>query len=341
MDTSKLIPNDPRVKYESAQIRGKTYKYIVGEPQTNPPVDTIFLIHGFPDMGFGWRYQVPYFISLGFRVVVPDMLGYGGTDTPEDLNAFSFKSLSADIKEFARKFVGDGQIILGGHDWGGALVWRVALWHPELIKAVFSICTPFNAPTKPWIALEDMIAAGKLTNFTYQLQFKGPEVENTIQGEEKVRQFLNGMWGGFGPDREIAFVAEKGVLLDNLPKLRRCALLSDEELDYYVRQYMLQKAPQLHGPLNWYRTRKINWEDELPLADKPVTLEMPTLFIAASRDTALPPSMSVGMEKYMPRLTRGEVAGSHWALTGASEDVNGQVAKWLEGVLNGATKSAL
>ena len=341
MDTSKLVPNDPRVKHERAQIRSKTYHYVVGEPQTGPPVDTIFLIHGFPDMGFGWRYQVPYLMSLGFRVIVPDMLGYSRTDTPEDLNAFSMKNLSADIEELARKFVGQGQIILGGHDWGGALVWRVALWHPELIKAVFSICTPFNAPIKPWIALEDMIAAGKLTNFTYQLQLKGSEVETAIQGEEKVRQFLNGMFGGSGPDREVGFIPEKGVQFDNLPKLKRSVLLSVEELDYYVQQYMLQKAPQLQGPLNWYRTREINWKDELPLADKPVKLEMPTLFIAASGDTALPPSMSVGMEKFMPKLTRGEVSGSHWALVGQSEEVNGQIARWLEKVLNGAIKPAL
>nr|QBM06330.1 putative epoxide hydrolase [Tolypocladium sp. CBMAI 1346] len=341
MDTSKLVPNDPRVKHQTAQIRGKTYRYAVGEPQNGPPLDTIFLIHGFPDMGFGWRYQVPYLMSLGFRVVVPEMLGYSGTDNPEDLSAFSMKNISADIEELARKFVGQGQIILGGHDWGGVVVWRVALWHPELIKAVFSICTPFNAPMKPWVPLEDMIAAGKLTNFRYQLQLKGPDVESAIQGEDKVRQFLNGMYGGSSPDGKLGFSVEEGVHFEALPKLRRTSLLSDEELDYYVQQYMLQKAPQLRGPLNWYRTREINWKDELPLTEKPIQLEMPALFISALDDTALPPSMSVGMERFIPKLTRGEVGGSHWALTGQSEEVNRQVARWLNGVLNGAIRSAL
>ncbi|KAM4054646.1 alpha/beta hydrolase fold domain-containing protein [Hirsutella rhossiliensis] len=321
MDTSKLLPNDPRVRNTTATIRGKTYAYIVG---------------------FGWRYQVPYLMSLGFRVVVPDMLGYAGTDCPEDVRDWSFKNIAADIKELAGKFVGDGQIILGGHDWGGAAVWRVALWHPELIKAVFSLCTPFSPPRKDYLDLKDVIAAGNLTNFRYQLQLRGPDVENTLQGKDNVRLFLNGMHGGVGPNGELGFSAENGgVLFDNLTKLARPKGMTGDELDFYVQQYMRQKAPQLHGPLNWYRTSKISWEEELPLAGKKTSLEMPTLFISATNDTALPPSMSIGMEQYMPKLTRGEVQSSHWAPTEASADVNKQLGKWLDGVLNGAVKSAL
>lgn len=342
MNTSKLLPNDPRVRHATATLRGKKYEYIVGEPQHQPPIDTVFLIHGFPDLGFGWRYQVPYLMSLGLRVVVPDMLGYAGTDSPQDLRDWSLKNIAADIRELAREFVGEGQIILGGHDWGGAVIWRIALWHPELLKAVFSICTPFSPPKSNYLDLKDVIAAGNMTNFRYQLQFRGPDVENTIQGRDKLRQFFNAMHGGVGPDRELGFSSDNGGLLfDNLPKLSRPKAMTEHELDFYVEQYMRQKEPQLHGPLNWYRTSKINWEEELPLADRKTSLEMPTLFIAATKDSALPPSMSIGMEKHIPKLTRGEVESSHWAPTEAGADVNRQLGKWLDGVLNGAVKSAL
>lgn len=36
-------------------------------------------VHGWPDLSLGWRYQIPLLVNLGFRVVVPDMMGYGGT----------------------------------------------------------------------------------------------------------------------------------------------------------------------------------------------------------------------------------------------------------------------
>lgn len=342
MAPDKLVPDDPRVKTETALIRGKTYKYIVGQPE-GEPVATMVLIHGFPDLGFGWRCQVPYFMSLRFQVVVPDMLGYGGTDAPLAVEEYTYKNIAADIKELSQKFVGEGQIVLGGHDWGGAVAWRIAMWYPELIKAIFTVCTPYTVPMANFIPLEAIIGSGHLPNFTYQLQFKGPEVESRIQGEEKIRQFLNAMYGGRGPNGEVGFKALEGMQFDNLALLGPAPLLSADELDYYVREYMRKEAPQLRGPLNWYRLRELNHKDEAVFAaqEQSHKFAMPALFITATDDVALPPSMSKGMDKHFEDLTRGEVKASHWALTQAAEEVNGQVAKWANVVLNGSLKSSL
>ena len=326
----KLAPNDPRVQRLTATVRGFNYSYLLSEP-TSAPKDTIFLVHGFPDLSYGWRHQIPYFTELGYRVICPDMLGYGQTSSPHAVEEYTLKKLSSDVNELARKYVGEkGQIILGGHDWGGALVWRVALWFPELIKGVFSICTPYHAPAKSYKSLEDIIAAGSTQNFTYQLHFKGPEVEAHCQGEEGVRQFLNCLHGGQGPNGEVAFRPQQGVAFENLPKLRRSLLLSQEDLDHYTSEYMRHPAPQLRGPLNWYRTRELNFKDEKPLADKGVKLDMPALFVSATRDKALPPEMSRGMEVNFAKLERGEVESSHWALTQAADEVNKNVGAWLE-----------
>jgi len=329
---ARLVPNDPRVQYESTSIRGYKYAYIRGEPTTDAaPKGTVVLVHGFPDLSFGWRHQIPFLMSRGYRVIVPDMLGYGRSDAPADLEEYTFKKLSGDINELARKFVGpDGQIILGGHDWGGAVVWRTAMWYPELVKAVFSVCTPYHHPTQgEFHSLQTIVDAGHLRNFAYQLQFEGPEVETRCQGREKVKQFLNSMHGGFGPQREVGFRTEQGILFENLPKLKRSALLSEEELDHYADQYCLHPAPELHAPLNYYRTRKPNYDDDRVLAEKGVKIDMPALFITALRDSALPPRMSEGMEQYCPQLTRGEVDASHWALTQTGDDVNRQIGDWL------------
>ncbi|KAH6888661.1 Alpha/Beta hydrolase protein [Thelonectria olida] len=337
----KLVPNDPRVTVETAQIRGKRYEYMVGKPE-GEPVATMVLLHGFPDLGFGWRYQVPYFVSLGFQVVVPDMLGYGGTEAPEALEEYTLKNIAADVNELARKFVGEeGQIILGGHDWGGAAVWRVALWYPELIKAVFSVCTPFLPPSKSFVPLGAIIASGHLTNFTYQLQFEGPDVQSKIQGKEKVWQFLNALYGGRGENGEVGFKTLDGVLFDNLALLKHTPLQTEEELNFYAEQYLRNGGPELRGPLNWYRLRELNFKDEEELGDRGRKLAMPALFITATEDAALPPAMSAGMDKCFDNLTRGEVKASHWALWQAPEGVNSQVSKWANVVLGGALKASL
>ena len=66
----KVSPNDSRIQYKTANLNGVTYSYILAEPADRPK-NTIVLIHGWPDLSLGWRYQIPLLTSLGFRVLVP------------------------------------------------------------------------------------------------------------------------------------------------------------------------------------------------------------------------------------------------------------------------------
>ena len=71
------------------------------------------------------------------------------------------------------------------------------------------------------------------------------------------------------------------------------------------------------------------------------SIDMPVLFIAASRDAALPPAMSAQMEKFVPRLTRMEVNASHWAQTEKAQEVNVIIRAWLTATLRSEPKSNL
>ena len=66
-------------------------------------------------------------------------------------------------------------------------------------------------------------------------------------------------------------------------------------------------------------------------------IQIPTLFIAASDDQALPPSLSEGMEDYVPNLTRRQVDTTHWALIEAPAQVNEYIWEWLDPLLDGET----
>ncbi|KAM0415620.1 hypothetical protein ACHAPD_006821 [Fusarium lateritium] len=103
------------------------------------------------------------------RVLIPDSLGYGNTSSPKALDEFSLNSLSDDVAAICAAIIPGEQIVLGGHDWGRALAWRVAMWHPTLIKAVFSVCVPYIPPTVELVDLADLVAAGEPTDFKYQL----------------------------------------------------------------------------------------------------------------------------------------------------------------------------
>ncbi|MCJ1247997.1 hypothetical protein MMC30_005212 [Trapelia coarctata] len=332
------VVDDARISHRTADLNGRTYHYLYAEPKGDFKA-TVFLVHGWPDISIGWRYQIPAFLELGYRVVCPDMMGYGGTDAPhvppESLSLYGFKRAADDIKELARQ-LGAPQIILGGHDWGGAIVYRVALWYPELVSFLFSVCTPYWAPTKEeYLTLQDLVKY-KLPHFGYQLHLSSGEVEKAIDSNDKIGEFLNGMYGGKGLKGEVGFNPRTGILFDNLPKLAATPLLSGKELDYYTGEYARHG---MHGTLNWYRTRELNYNEELELHK--TTIEIPTLFILATKDGVLTPELSYGMEKYFSKLTRKEVPASHWALWEAPEQVNGFLKEWLNTVAFGEAKSSL
>lgn len=340
MAIDKLKPNDPRVQSATANLRGKTYHYLHGKP-TGAIKGTILLVHGWPDLSFGWRYQVPLLLSLGLQVLVPDCLGYGGTDAPQDVALYSLKSVSDDLAELVRQICGpDEQIILGGHDWGGMLVWRFALWHPQLLKGVFSICTPYVSPSPVFIDIPEMIQ--RLPNFSYQAQLAGPEVEREIgSNPDKIRGLLKGMYGAKGPNEERVFSVEKGVALENIDKMGTCPLLNDEEIEYYVKQY---SRTGMRGPLNWYRTRKVNFEEELALLKdgKRPRIATPALVVLAKGDAALPPSMAQGMAAHFDSLKKAEVDGPHWALWEPfAQQTNREIESFVQEILGESVKASM
>lgn len=78
--------SDLSFQYQTATLNGVEYNYILAEPASGKVVGTIFLVHGWPDLSLGWRNQIPFLLSKGLRVIAPDMMGYGGTDAPDDVS---------------------------------------------------------------------------------------------------------------------------------------------------------------------------------------------------------------------------------------------------------------
>ncbi len=338
MAPDKLQINDPRVEHQTAKVNGKNYHYIVGNPPSGRPIDTLLLVHGWPDLGHGWRYQVPLLLSLNYRVIVPDMLGYGKTDAPEALADYALKSIAADMAALVAHAIGEGkQVILGGHDWGGMVVWMTSLWQPQLVKAVFSICTPYSPPSPQYLADEEFIRV--IPNFAYQLQLAGPVAEASIVGKARLRAFLNGMYLGRGPNKERVFDVTSGVQVDHLDlPIGQSPLPTKEEIDFYVDEY------DRHGmrfPLNWYRTRRINWEDAQELLNAGRTrIAAPALMVVATNDAALQPWMSENMERHFNSLRKRTVDSHHWALWAATDEVNEHIKEFLGAVYEDQSATA-
>lgn len=113
-DTMTII--DALLPYYKDHVtsRGFKYHYYFSAAQTGKP--TLLLIHGYPCLSYEWHEQIDYFKAKGYGLVVPDMLGYGGTDKPQESSAYVHSRLAQDLVEILdHEKVADAFAI--GHDW--------------------------------------------------------------------------------------------------------------------------------------------------------------------------------------------------------------------------------
>ena len=77
----------------------------------------VILLHGFPESWYSWRHQLPALANAGYRVVAPDLRGYGKSDKPAAVEDYDIHKLTADVVGLIDAF-GEKTAILIGHDWG-------------------------------------------------------------------------------------------------------------------------------------------------------------------------------------------------------------------------------
>src|SRR5690349_5715580 len=90
----------------------------------------VVLLHGFPDSGRLWRNQVPALAEAGFKVIVPDLRGYGRSDKPSDVDAYRMRLLVEDVGPVIEDAGVDCCHVVG-HDWGAAVAWSFAAALPD------------------------------------------------------------------------------------------------------------------------------------------------------------------------------------------------------------------
>ncbi|XP_037617939.1 bifunctional epoxide hydrolase 2-like [Sebastes umbrosus] len=300
------------------------------EMGSGPPV---VLCHGFPESWYSWRYQIPAVAAAGFRVLALDMKGYGESTAPPDIEEYSQEQLCKDLITFMDK-MSMPQVTLVGHDWGGALVWTMAQYYPERVRAVASLNTPlFRAD--PSVSPAEKLKAVPI--FDYQLYFQKPGVAEAELEKDLERTFKIFFFSSAEAERRPAIstagVCARGGLFVGLPEqIPRSCMLTEADLQYYVSQY---KERGFRRPLNWYRNGDLNWRW---MCSRPTgKLLMPALMVTTGKDQVLLPAFSKGMEDLIPNLSRGHIEEcGHWTQMERPAETNGILISWLKETLTKA-----
>src|SRR6516162_10714127 len=88
----------------------------------------VVLCHGFPELAYSWRHQLPALAAAGYRAIAPDQRGYGLTSRPEKVEDYDIAHLTGDLAGLLDALEIKNAIFCG-HDWGGLVVWQMPLFH--------------------------------------------------------------------------------------------------------------------------------------------------------------------------------------------------------------------
>ena len=249
----------------------------------------VVLLHGFPEFWYGWRAQIEPLAAAGLRVVAPDLRGYNLSSKPPGVAAYDLDPLARDIRDLIAER-GEQRACVAGHDWGGAVAWATAMFHPEVVERLAIL----NAP-HPRRFIEAVQRPRQLTKSWYMGFFQLPVV----------------------PER----VVRRGFR-DHFLKDARAGAFTPADLERYEAAWAQPGA--LTSSLNYYRalSRLTPWGAK----GRILPVEAPTRVIWGERDRYLLPSLAEPLRSDVPNLERViRLDTSHWV----QHDAPGQVADLL------------
>jgi pimeloyl-ACP methyl ester carboxylesterase len=304
--------------------------HVVEAGEQGAPV--VLLCHGFPELAYSWRHQIPALADAGYHVLAPDQRGYGRSTRPPAIEDYDIVNLTGDAVGLLDA-VGAESAVFVGHDWGSMVVWQSALLHADRVRAVCGMSVPFS-PRGPMPPTELMkMAFGD--GFFYILYFQEPGVADANLAADTAHT-MRGMLAGLqlpeGATLDASALAQPAGagFAERLPVVEQLPdWLSQEELDHYVAEFT---RTGFTGGINWYRNFDRNWRATEHLDGAHVV--QPSLFIGGALDPVLlmaPPSIGHAfMDDH-----RGDViidGAGHWVQQEKPTEVNDALLGWLKGL---------
>ncbi|KAF9635093.1 putative alpha beta hydrolase fold-1 protein [Lasiodiplodia theobromae] len=319
--------------------RSLTYTYYDSAP--TKPIDaskpTIFLVHGFPDNAHLWKHVLPHLEPLGFRIILPDLLGYGSSSRPTTASHYTSRACAAD---YAALLAAEGitrNVIAIGHDWGSYYAQRLYLWHPELVVGLGMLSAPYMPPDAPF----DLAGANAATEaatgwprLAYWELFTAEDAAKVLDGHlESFWDACHGAgehWvrGKFCMRGELRRFVEEGREAEEVLEYARPGNGWREEWLSAVRE-----GGGMAGALGPYLAMAGNYQYEVEkeLPRERIVVQVPSFFLGCERDDACLWQLIEGPKKagLLPDLTVKIIDSTHWCTMEKPDVVGKALYDWL------------
>ena len=287
----------------------------------------VVMCHGFPELAYSWRHQMPALAAAGFRAIAPDQRGYGLTSRPENVREYDMVHLTGDLAGLLDA-LGLKKAVFCGHDWGGLIVWQMPLYHPDRVAGVIGVNTPFLArpPIDPIMAMRAMFGENM-----YIVYFQKPGEADVALAKDVGKSFRFFMRKNGISALDYAKLPKEARNLELVNAIQSDeslwpgeALLAPDELKVFVDTFT---RTGFTGGINWYRNMTRNWEASGTMEQK---VHVPGLMIMAEDDVVLSPAMADGMERFVPDLERVLIRHcGHWTQQEHPEETSAAMIDWL------------
>jgi len=254
-------------------------------------------LHGFPELHYSWRNQMPLLAEMGYRVWAPNLRGYGGTSRPEGVRAYGLDHLTQDVAALIDAS-GAKKVTLIAHDWGAIIAWLFAILKLRPLERLVIMNVPH-----PKVGRRELKKWRQLKKSWYIFFFQLP--------------WLPEMMLSRGDGKAIGRLFEK----------TSCHPERFGEQVQAVYSAAARRPGAVKAMVNYYRAM-LRHQDVVDPGD--FTIDIPTLMLWGEEDVAIDIHCTEGTEEWVPNLTLKRFPGvSHWVQQDAPEQVNDALEQWL------------
>ncbi len=314
------------IRHREVDARG--LRMHIAEAGTGP---LVLLLHGFPECWYSWRHQLASLAAAGFHAVAPDQRGYGRTDRPQAVGAYSILHLTGDVMALL-DVLGEESAVVAGHDWGAPVAWHAALLRPDRVRGVIALSVPYRprGSTPPLTVLRSLLGDG-----FYMVYFQEPGRADEELARDVPATFRKVLYAASGAAPPLVPVVPPGAgFLDVCPDPGVLpGWLSESDIGAFTAEF---EGTGFTGPLNWYRNLDRNWELTAPWHHAPVTV--PALFVAGDRDFVVsqpgPGELVARMRRAVPRLRDAILLPGcgHWTQQERPGEVSAAMIDFIRGL---------
>ncbi|WP_163992929.1 alpha/beta fold hydrolase [Pyxidicoccus caerfyrddinensis] len=288
----------------------------------------VLLLHGWPESWYSWRHQLTALASAGYHAVAPDVRGYGQSDKPWPVEAYSMKHLLADFTGLLDA-LGEKTAVVVGHDWGAAMAWNSAALHPERYRAVVGMSVPHLG--RPPMPPTQLFKAAFGEGWFYILYFQEPGVAEAELEADIPRTLRTTLAGVPGFDTTAEAVRNRkqgdGFLTGVDAPATLPDWLTEDDLAHFTKELA---GSGFRGGLNRYRNMDRDWEELPELAT--AKIEQPALFIIGEQDPGRAFAPVDLMKPLVPNLKDVRVipGAGHWIQQERAAEVNAALLAFLK-----------